>query len=281
MAESLRKIHYKQNSGKVIDLQNKEKMQITELDIYEISPSTDQPRKTFDESSIESLSNSIKEHGIIQPIVVRKVEFGYEIIAGERRWRASKQAGLRKMPAIIKNLPRKEIEQIALVENIQRESLNSIEEANAFKSLIDKHELTQEKIGELLGKSRSYVANTIRLLNLEEELIALIIENKLTSGHGRTILGLRNIRDQIILAKEIIDRNLSVRETEKLVKIYNGNQDKSTKKIEQDPIIREIEENLRDILGTKVNISRSRKKGKIEIEYYSDEELERIISKIR
>ncbi len=262
-------------------MQNKEKMQITELDIYEISPSTDQPRKTFDESSIESLSNSIKEHGIIQPIVVRKVEFGYEIIAGERRWRASKQAGLRKMPAIIKNLPRKEIEQIALVENIQRESLNSIEEANAFKSLIDKHELTQEKIGELLGKSRSYVANTIRLLNLEEELIALIIENKLTSGHGRTILGLRNIRDQIILAKEIIDRNLSVRETEKLVKIYNGNQDKSTKKIEQDPIIREIEENLRDILGTKVNISRSRKKGKIEIEYYSDEELERIISKIR
>lgn len=262
-------------------MQNKKAMEVKEIDIYEISPSIDQPRKTFDELSIESLSRSIKEHGIIQPIVVRPVEFGYEIIAGERRWRASRQAGLKKIPAIIKVLKLKDIEQVALIENIQRENLNPMEEANAFKSLMDNHNLSQEEIGHILGKSRSHVSNTIRLLNLEKDVKELIIQNKLTSGHGRTILGLKDIKDQTTLANLIVDKSLSVRETERLVKDYNNKIDKVTKNAEKDPIISEIEESLRNSLGTKVQIKKGVRKGKIEIEYYSDEELERIIEKIK
>lgn len=261
-------------------MKNNETMQVVELNIYDVSPSIDQPRKTFDEVAIESLSKSIEEYGIIQPIVVKPVEMGYEIIAGERRWRASKLAGLKKIPAIIKDLGKQEIEQIALIENIQRENLNSMEEAQAFKSLMDKYSLTQEKIGEIIGKSRSYIANTIRLLNLDESVRNLIIENKLTSGHGRTILGLTKIKNQIVVANLIIERSLSVRETEKLVKDYNRNIDKKVGK-KKDPIISEIEEILRDSLGTKVQIKKGARKGKIEIEYYSDEELERIIEKIK
>ncbi len=256
-------------------------MIMTELDIYDISPSKDQPRKNFDEETIDNLAKSIDKHGIIQPIVVRKKESYYEIIAGERRWRAAKSIGLKKIPAIIKEIDDLEVAQIALVENIQREDLNSIEEALAFKSLVEKHSLTQEEIGELVGKSRSYVANVIRLLNLDEFVKCLIIENKLTSGHGRTILGLNKDNEQLTLANIIIEKNLSVRETESLVKKLNKNTKEKTKQKESDPIIKEIEETLRESLGTKVQITNGKKKGKIEIEYYSDEELERIIDLIK
>ena len=249
-----------------------------ELDIYDISPSKDQPRSNFNEQAIDNLAKSIKKHGIIQPIVVRKNELYYEIIAGERRWRAAKLIGLKKIPAIIKEIDDLEVAQIALVENIQREDLNAIEEAEAFKSLIEKYNLTQEDIAHLVGKSRSYVANIIRLLNLDESVKSLIIENELTSGHGRTILGLNKDNEQIVLANMIIEKNLSVRDTESLVKKLNK---KTKEKIKHsDPIIKEIEDNLRESLGTKVQIINGKKKGKIEIEYYSDEELERIIDLI-
>lgn len=261
-------------------MKNNETVEIVELSIYDVSPGLDQPRKEFNEKSIENLSESISEYGVIQPIVVRKVEMGYEIIAGERRWRASKLAGLKKIPAIVKELEASEIAQIALIENIQRENLNAMEEAWAFKSLIDKYSLTQDKIATILGKSRPYVANTIRLLNLDERVRDLIMENKLTSGHGRTILGLNKVENQIVVANLIIEKSLSVRETERLVKDYNKNIDKKVKK-KNDPMISEIEETLREHLGTKVQIKRGVRKGKIEIEYYSDEELERIIEKIK
>lgn len=251
------------------------------IDIHEISPNKSQPREYFDQEQIENLAKSIKKHGIIQPIVVRKKEFYFEIISGERRWRAAKSIGLKEIPAIVKDINDCEVAQIALVENIQRENLNSIEEAKAFKALIEEYSLTQEKVAELLGKSRSYIANVIRLLNLDQKVRDLIIQNKLTSGHGRTILGLNKDNDQVALAEFILERNLSVRETEKLVKKLNKESSKTKVKEKKDNYaIKEIEESLRTSLGTKVEIKAGKKKGKIEIEYYSEEELERIINLI-
>lgn len=250
------------------------------IDIHEISPNKKQPRKYFDQEQIENLAKSIKKHGIIQPIVVRKKELYFEIISGERRWRAAKSIGLREIPAIVKDIDDCEVAQIALIENIQRENLNPIEEAKAFKALIEEHSLTQEKVAEILGKSRSYIANVIRLLNLDEKVRVLIIENKLTSGHGRTILGLNKDKDQIALANLILEKNLSVRETENLVKKLNKDSKTKVKEDKKNYAIKEIEENLRTSLGTKVAIKAGKKKGKIEIEYYSEEELERIINLI-
>lgn len=251
-----------------------------EIDIHEISPNKSQPRKTFNPDTIETLAESIKKHGIIQPIIVRKKEFYYEIIAGERRWRAAKSIGLKKVPAIVKDTNDLEVAQLALIENIQRENLNAIDEAYAFKSLIDKYDLTQEEIAEILGKSRSYIANITRLLNLDEQVRDLIVENKLTSGHGRTILGLNRKKEQITLAQMIIDKKLSVRDTEALVKKLNKDQTQAIKEKIHDPLIKDIEQELTSNLGTRVLIKSGKKKGKIEIEYYSDEELERIIDLI-
>lgn len=251
---------------------------IVSLSIFDLSPNENQPRKHFDQELIQSLSESIKKYGILQPILVRKVEDSYEIIAGERRWRAAKSLGLRHVPVIVKEIGDLELAQVALVENIQRENLNSIEEAKAFKSLIEEHKLTQEEIASVIGKSRSHIANTVRLLNLDEQVKTLIIENKLTSGHGRTILGLNNFEQQIEVAMVIIESSLSVRETENLVRRYNN---VVLKKVEvQDLLLKSLEDRLRDNLGTKVSIIKGKKKGKIEIEYYSEQELERIIELI-
>ena len=195
--------------------------EVVYLNINEISPNKEQPRKKFDEESIKELSNSISLYGVIQPIIVRQKNGLYEIIAGERRWRASRIAGLKKIPAIVKDIEELEATQIALVENIQRENLNPIEEALSFKALIDRYNLTQEKIGQVLGKSRPYIANTIRLLNLNEKVIYLISEGKISSGHGRAILGLKDDSKQIKLSNLIISKNLSVRETENLVREMN------------------------------------------------------------
>lgn len=261
-------------------LKDKQSFNVRELSVHEISPNKDQPRKTFDKGSIEDLARSIKEHGIIQPIVVRKKEFYYEIVAGERRWRAAKSIGLKVIPAIIKTIDDFEVSQIALIENIQRENLNPIEEAIAFKKILDEHRLTQEKIAELLGKSRSYVANIIRLLNLDQKVKDLILDNKLTGGHGRTLLGLKRHEDQIKLADLILEKNLSVRQTESLVKKFNT--DLKHKPVEKtDTMIKSVEESLMSSLGTKVQITKGKKKGKIEIEYYDDEELQRIIDLIK
>lgn len=255
---------------------NLEKIQ--PIDISLIEPNREQPRKEFEQDKLLELSKSIKTHGVIQPIIVTKNDSGYELVAGERRWRAAKEAGLKEIPCIIRRLERLESTEIALIENIQRENLNAIEEALAYKTLIEKYRLTQEGVADVVGKSRSYITNTIRLLNLEERVINLISSGSLSSGHGRTLLGIEKADDQVKLAQIIIEKNLSVRETEKLVKEYGKNQTISKKNNNiKDPLITEIEESLRKVLGTKVIISKGRKKSKIEIEYYSDEDLERIL----
>jgi len=252
------------------------KEQIVELDIDLIIPNKNQPRKEFEKESLKELKNSIEQYGVIQPIVVRKLEEKYEIIAGERRWRAAKEASLEKLPCIIKEVDDKEAIKLALIENLQREDLNPIEEANAFKNLMDSYNLTQEEVAEAVGKSRSYVANSLRLLNLEKEIQDYIAEGKITSGHGKALLGIRNKKDRLSVAQSIIDKKLNVRETEKLV---SKTKTKKTKKssVEKDPIIVEIEERLMSALGTKVSLIPGKKGGKIEIEFYTDDDLQRIL----
>ncbi len=255
---------------------------IQNIDISLIEPNKDQPRKEFNKDKLSELSKSIKAHGIIQPIIVTRKDSGYELVAGERRWRAAKEAGLKDIPCIIRKVDRLESTEIALIENIQRENLNAVEEALAFKSLIDKYRLTQEGVADVVGKSRSYVTNIIRLLNLDDRVIELISDGRLSSGHGRTLLGIEKGDDQVKLANMIVEKNLSVRDIEKLVKEH-GKKDVKKKKTKEnkDLLTIEIEETLRKVLGTKVVISKGRKKNKIEIEYYSDEDLERILDVLK
>ncbi|MGF7060625.1 ParB/RepB/Spo0J family partition protein [Brassicibacter mesophilus] len=257
-----------------------DKDKIINIDISYIEPNTEQPRREFDQEAIQELALSIKKHGIIQPIIVRKQNKGYQIVAGERRWRAAKEAGLKEIPSIIKELEQMESTEVALIENIQREDLNPIEEAIAYKNLIDRYNVTQEEISSIVGKSRSYVANIIRLLNLDEQVIKLMSNGKLSNGHGRTLLALADKEVQLKTANAIIENELSVRETERLVKglIEDNSVEKKQKvKKRKDPSLIEFEESLRKILGTKVQIIKGKKKGKIEIEYYSDEDLDRIL----
>lgn len=253
---------------------------IVNIEIDLIEPNSEQPRKNFEEDALEELTQSIKRHGVLQPIIVRRLGKGYEIVAGERRWRASKNAGLKEMPCIIKDLEQIQYTEIALIENIQREDLNSIDEAYAYKRLIDKYSLTQDEVASVIGKSRPYISNVMRLLNLNEEVIKLISSALISNGHGRALLALEDKEVQLEVARSIIDNDLSVRETEKLVReMCKKEERKSKKTVEKvkDPMIGEIEESLRKVLGTKVQVVKGRKKGKIEIEYYSDEDLERII----
>ena len=251
---------------------------IQNIDISLIEPNREQPRKEFDQDKLLELSKSVKAHGIIQPIIVTKNNGGYELVAGERRWRAAKGAGLKEIPCIVRKLERLESTEVALIENIQRENLNAIEEALAYRSLIEKYRLTQEGVADVVGKSRSYITNVTRLLNLDDRVISLISDGVLSSGHGRTLLGVKKSEAQINLAQIIIEKNLNVRETEKLVKEQGKNKTKNKKdKRDKDPLTIGIEESLRKALGTKVIISKGKKKSKIEIEYYSDEDLERIL----
>ncbi|NLY77114.1 MAG: ParB/RepB/Spo0J family partition protein [Tissierellia bacterium] len=252
---------------------------VVELDISSIEPNKEQPRKTFEKEPLEELKNSIKQYGLLQPLVVRKVGGKYEIIAGERRWRAAKEAKIKKVPCIIKEVDDTQALKLALIENIQRENLNPIEEAQAYKTLIDEYDLTQEEVALALGKSRSYIANTIRLLNLDDEIIEYISEGKITSGHGKVLLGIKDKRERLELAKGIVENKLNVRETEKIAS--KAKKKVSSKvKMEKNPIISQIEEGLMRALGTKVSIITKKNGGKIEIEYYSDEDLQRIIEVI-
>lgn len=257
-----------------------DKKEIVELDISMVYPNEDQPRKVFDEEKINILSDSIKAYGVLQPIVVKPDENGkYMIIAGERRYRASRAANKESIPAVIKDLPIRDIMEIALIENLQREDLNPIEEALAYKSLIDNHNVTQEEISEAVGKSRPHITNTIRLLNLREEVIAMIEYGEITAGHGKALLRITDEDKQIEIAKRIVEDGLSVRATESLAKKISEEQNlKIPTKKEKDIFIVDVEERLRNIFGTKVNISQGKKKGKIEIEYYNDEELNGIVS---
>lgn len=254
---------------------------IVNIDINKIYTNPDQPRKVFDGEKIEVLSSSIKNYGVLQPIVVKPDDFGkYMIIAGERRYRASKKANLKEMPAVIKDIPMKDLMEIALIENLQREDLNAIEEALAYKSLIDHYNVTQEEISEAVGKSRPHITNTLRLLNLSKEVMAMVEDNRITPGHGKALLRIPDHNIQVQIANRIMEEELSVRETEKLAKKILENENIVTeKKIKQKDIyIVDVEERLTNIFGTKVNISKGKKKGKIEIEYYNDEDLDSIVS---
>ncbi|KPU26443.1 plasmid stablization protein ParB [Caloranaerobacter sp. TR13] len=262
------------------NIENNDKDRVISVDVSLIKPNKEQPRREFTLDSLNELAESLKVHGLIQPIIVRKIDDGYELVAGERRWRAAKIAGLKEIPCIVRDFESRKSAEIALVENIQREDLNPIEEAIAYKRLMENYNLTQEEISTIVGKSRPYVANTLRLLNLSQEVISFILEGKLTSGHGRALLQIDDLNKQIKLAKEIIEKRLSVREAEKLVKeLKNEVKSKKNNKKEskRDPFTLEIEEQLRKILGTKVQISKGKKKGKIEIEYYSQDDLDRIL----
>lgn len=250
------------------------------IKITKIEPNRDQPRKQFDEDSLLELSESIKQYGVLQPLVVSDKKDYYEIIAGERRWRAAKMAGLKEVPVIIKELNEQEIVEISLIENIQREDLNPIEEALAFKRLLEEFHLKQDEVAERVSKSRTAVTNVMRLLKLEKEVQQMLIDEMITAGHARALLAITDREMQIRIANEIFDEKLSVRETEKLVKAVLS--PKKEKKIPKNPaedaIYESLEEKMKGIIGTKVRINRRKNdKGKIEIEYYSKNELERII----
>ena len=251
----------------------------TIVKINEVEPNKNQPRRTFDEDALLELAESIKQHGVIQPLIVKKRDKYYEIIAGERRWRAAKMAGLKEIPIVIKNLSDQEIMEVALIENIQREDLNPIEEAQAYQRLIKEYNYKQDELAERVSKSRVAVTNSMRLLKLDERVQKMIIDDMISAGHARALLAITDSEKQYTIAMKVFDEKLSVRETEKLIK----NLDKQVKpKVnttpENDFIYRDIENKLKESMGTKVIIhNKDNNKGKIEIEYYSRDDLERII----
>lgn len=246
-----------------------------------IEPNGTQPRKKFDEEALKELAESIKTYGILQPLIVQKKDDHYEIIAGERRWRAAKLAGLQEVPVLIREYDRQRTMEIALIENVQRADLNPIEEAQAYQRLIQEFGLTQEEIASRVSKNRATITNSMRLLKLDPRVQQMLIEGQISSGHARALLGLENQESQYQAAGKIIQENLSVRDVEKLVKLMNR-PEKEKPEREKGPdinlIYRQIEDKLKSIMGTKVVINRKDKnKGRIEIEYYSQEELERLI----
>lgn len=257
------------------------------MNITKVEPNREQPRKKFDEDALLELAESIKQYGVLQPLLVQEREDYYEIVAGERRWRAAKIAGIKEIPVIIKKLTRQEIMEISLIENIQREDLNPIEEALAFKRLLTEFNLKQDEVAERVSKSRTAVTNAMRLLKLNEKVQQMVIDEMLTTGHARALLGIEDQEQQYIIAQKIFDEKLSVRDTEKLVKsLQNEKKKKKEEKEKIDPkleaVYHDLEEQMKSILGTKVCINhKDAKKGKLEIEYYSQDELDRIIDMIR
>ena len=244
-----------------------------------LRPNKFQPRTTMDQGKIEELARSIRSHGIIQPIVVRRVDDGYEIIAGERRWRASQRAGLLKVPVVVRDIPEERLLAVALIENIQREDLNPIEEAQAYRRLVDEDQLTQEQFADAVGKDRSSVANFLRLLKLPHEVRANVGAGALSMGHARALLGLPDEASQLRVSREVVSKSLSVRETEALVKKGTGPVKLKTP-IESDVHTRAAEERMRFALGTRARIVRKRTGGRIEIDFGSEEELQRIFEAI-
>lgn len=244
--------------------------------LSQIEPNKEQPRKMFDEDALIELSESIKQYGVLQPLLVQKKEDYYEIIAGERRWRAAKLAGVKEVPVVIKDYSDQEIMEIALIENIQREDLNPIEEAQAYQRLIKDYKLKQDEIAEKVSKSRATITNSLRLLKLDKRVQEMVMEGKLSNGHARTIISVEDKDKQFMIAQKIFDENLSVREVEKLMRELEK-PNKVLKKPENDFVYRDFEENMSKLLATHVTIkNKDNNKGKIEISYYSQEELERI-----
>ncbi len=251
---------------------NQDELQVTEVSLDEVVPCSKQPRKTFNEESLKELADSIKEHGLLQPILVRMVDDNYEIIAGERRWRAAKIAGLEFIPALVRDLEDKEVAEISLIENLQREDLPVIEEAFAYKNMMEEYQYTQELLAERIGKSRAHIANTIRLLSLPPEILELLEMRKLSAGHARTLLALESREQQLMMAKEIVEGKLSVRKTEERVKKKSQSENQK-KSIE----IKEIEDFLQKHFGTRAEIQTKKKGGRISISYYDEDDLDRIL----
>lgn len=247
--------------------------------ITEVEPNRNQPRKNFNEDALLELSDSIKQFGIIQPLVVQKKDGYYEIIAGERRWRAAKIAGVKEVPVIVKDYSDEEVMEIALIENIQREDLNPIEEALAYKHLLKEYNLKQDEVADKVSKSRTAITNSMRLLNLADEVQQMVIDEMISSGHARALLSLEDKELQLKLATQVFDEKLSVRETERLVKsIVAPRKVKEKEKFDDQFAYKDIESKIKTIIGSNVSINRKNKeKGKIEIEYYSVAELERIV----
>lgn len=248
------------------------------MKINDVEPNREQPRKNFEEDALLELADSIKQFGVLQPLIVQKRKDYYEIIAGERRWRAAKLAGVKEVPVIVKNYTDQEILEISLIENIQRENLNPIEEAMAYKKLLNEFKLKQDEVAERVSKSRTAVTNSMRLLKLSAKVQQMIIDDMISTGHARALLAIDDEEQQYLLATKVFDEKLSVRETEKLVKEVKNPKKEVPKKVIQNAFVYEdIEERMKNIMGTKVHVNhKPNGKGKIEIEYYSDSELERI-----
>lgn len=251
---------------------------VEQVSLRSIKANPYQPRKIFDTTAIEELSDSIKEHGILQPIILRKTGVSYEIVVGERRFRAAKLAGLEEIPAVVRELSDEETMELAILENLQREDLTPIEEAEAYHNLMENLKLTQEQLAFRLGKSRSHIANHTRLLSLPENIRIHITEGKLSMAHGRTLLGLRKKEQIPLVAERVLKEGLNVRQLEKLVQRLNEDVPRETKKKNQEDLfLSERESTLRDYFGTNVTIKKTKNKGKIEIEFFSDDDLERIL----
>lgn len=254
-----------------------EEEHVLEIPVADIRPNPYQPRKEFESSAIEELAQSIKEHGIIQPLIVRKSIKGYELVAGERRLRAAKSLGLKKVAAVVKDYSDQQLMEIALIENLQRENLNPLEEAEAYEKLISHHSYTQEQLAKKIGKSRPHVANMLRLLQLPEQIRKMVSASDLSMGHARALLGVEKEELQLQLAKEAVKKGISVRQLEELVKQANVSRETSKKKpLKKEPQLIQFEERLRSRLGTSVKIKKGTKRGKIEIDFYSQEDLQRI-----
>lgn len=276
------------NSSKEIKESNVNgKDHISHVNINMVSPKKNQPRRNFDEDKLIELSESIKQHGILEPIIVSRKDDYYEIIAGERRWRAAKKAEIKEIPVIVKNLSEREILEISLIENIQREDLNPIEEALAYSELVNKFNMKQDEIAEKVSKSRTVITNSLRMLRLSEEVQKMVIEEKLSAGHARCLISVDDREQQFMLANKIFDEGLTVRETESLIKkIINPEKkaeekSKKEKKLKNQNVYDDAENDLKNYLNTKVIINRkNEKRGKIEIEYYSVDELDRLMTLI-
>ncbi|CAM5197496.1 ParB family chromosome partitioning protein OS=Ureibacillus acetophenoni OX=614649 GN=SAMN05877842_105199 PE=3 SV=1 [Ureibacillus acetophenoni] len=251
--------------------------EIKKISIQKLVANPYQPRKIFEDEAIEELAQSIREHGIIQPIVVRKKGTKYEIVVGERRFRAAKLANLDEVPAIVKEMTEEQMMEVAILENLQREDLTPIEEAEAYQSLIEKLNFTQEDLAKRLGKSRPHITNHIRLLQLPDVVRQMVNDGALSMGHGRTLLGLKNKRRIPEVANKVIKQQLNVRQLENLIKEYNENVSRETPKTRKDIFVQSKETQLREYFGTNVQIKKTKNKGKIEIEFYSEEDLERIL----
>ena len=254
---------------------------IAYININDIKPNSNQPRKTFDEEKLEDLAASIEEHGLIQPIVLRKSGKGYEIVAGERRWRAARKIGIKEVPCIVKELTDEENMLLAIIENMQREDLNPIEEAEGLRQMIDTYGLTQEQVSKSVGKSRPYIANCLRLLKLPATIVDYVANGELSAGHAKVIAGVEDEAKQISLAEDTIKHAWSVRQLEKITREEKPAARPAKKATVKNANVKRVEEDLKEALGTKVTLNQKGNKGKIEIEFYSKEELERLIEMLK